>query len=401
MEPLFYRKVLQNGMTVLFEKRENPVVSVAFAVRCGGINESESNKGISHFIEHLLYKGTPKRNSKKIAEEIEKKGGELNGFTDESITAYHCKMPSKHLETALEVLSDMIKNPLFEPEEIKKERQVIFEEIKMYQDSPPRYVLQEIQKFLYKPPFGIPLIGTTDTLNSITRGDIIKRFKEVYQPNNMILCVVGNADFNQIVDFAEKNFVKNEGQVPVYNIEIMNNSKIEKRKGIDQANFALAYHIPSSKDKKNYAAIVLGVLMGGGMSSRLFQEIRDKRNLAYAVRAQLEVNKDFAYSLIYVGTKKEKVEECRRVILDEFEKISKELTEEEFSQVKEQIIGNHYISCEDSHNQLANLLHYEINGNIEEFYEFEKNIRDVKIEDVKEIAKIPLEKNSFFALVPD
>ena len=169
MKPKFYRKVLKNGMTVLFEKRENPVVSVAFAVRCGGINADQHEKGISHFIEHLLYKGTPKRNSKQIAEEIEKKGGILNGFTDESVTAYWCKIPSKHLDTALTVLSDMVKNPLFDEKEIEKERKVIFEEIKMYKDSPTNYVFHEIQKSLYKEPFGSPLIGTERTLNSLTR----------------------------------------------------------------------------------------------------------------------------------------------------------------------------------------------------------------------------------------
>ena len=121
MKPRFYRKVLKNGMTLLFEKRSLPIVSVAFAVRNGGVNERISEKGISHFIEHMLYKGTPTRNAKQIAEEIEKNGGDLNGFTSEEITAYWCKMPSKHLNVALEVLSDMVKNPLFDAKELEKE----------------------------------------------------------------------------------------------------------------------------------------------------------------------------------------------------------------------------------------------------------------------------------------
>ena len=218
MKPKFYRKVLKNGMTVILEKRNLPVVSVAFAARCGGINESSSEKGISHFVEHLLYKGTPKRNSKKISEEIEKNGGILNGFTDETVTAYWCKMPSKHINTALDVLSDMVKNPLFDEKEIEKEKQVIFEEIKMYKDSPSNYVFHEIQRSLYKEPFGSPLIGTEKTLNSLTREKIIERFKQVYQPNKMILCVVGNADFNKLVQFAEKNFGNKKGKVPSFNI---------------------------------------------------------------------------------------------------------------------------------------------------------------------------------------
>src|SRR3989344_2995410 len=130
MKVNFYRKVLSNGMTVILEKRNLPIVSVAFAVRNGGINEKEEEKGISHFIEHMLYKGTPSRNAKRIGEEIEKNGGELNGFTSEEITAYWCKMPSKHLDIALNVLSDMVQNPLFDEKELEKERLVIFEEIK-------------------------------------------------------------------------------------------------------------------------------------------------------------------------------------------------------------------------------------------------------------------------------
>jgi predicted Zn-dependent peptidase len=394
----FQRKVLDNGMTVLFEKRNLPVVSVAFAVRNGGINESIEEKGISHFIEHMLYKGTPTRDVKKIAEEIEKNGGELNGFTSESITAYFCKISSKHLDIALDVLSDIIKNPLFNKEELEKERKIIFEEIKMHHDIPLHYVFREIHKFLYNEPFGIDFIGTIKTINSINRKKIIKKFKEIYKPNNMILSVVGDAEFNEIIKFAEKNFGKEKGEVPKFKIKTINKSEIETRKGIDQANMIFAYHVPLIDDKKCYAAHVLSTLMAEGMSSRLFSEIREKRNLAYAVRGDANINKDFAYNFIYVGTTKENVEVVKKLILKEFEKVAESLGEEELNQVKKQLIGNHQISMEDSQTQMVNLLKYEIDGNAENFYKFEKNISDVKLKDVKNLAKI---KNySFFALVP-
>ena len=152
----FQKKVLKNGMTILFEKRDLPVISMAFAVRNGGINEFKEEKGISHFIEHMLYKGTSKRNPKQIAEKIERNGGELNGFTSETTTAFWCKMPSDKLKVALDVLSDMVKNPLFDEKELEKERKVIFEEIKMYKDTPRLCVFNEIQKQLYDAPFGAP-----------------------------------------------------------------------------------------------------------------------------------------------------------------------------------------------------------------------------------------------------
>ena len=386
-------------MTVLFEKRNIPVVSVAFAVRNGGINEASHEKGISHFIEHMLYKGTPTRNARKIAEEIERNGGDLNGFTEETITAYWCKMPSKHLDIALEVLSDMVKNPLFDEKELEKERKVIFEEIKLYHDNPIKYVFEEIQSHLYSEPLGLTLIGTHETMNSLTREKLIERFEQIYQPNNMILCIVGDADFDKLVDFAEKNFSNKKGKIPKFKIKPKNKIKIEKRKGIDQANLVFAYHTPLSKDKKSHAAEVLSVLMVGGMSSRLFSEIREKRNLAYAVKGGSVINKDYAYSLIYVGTMKENVDKVKKIILKEFKKVSEGLTENELEQVKEQIIGNHQISMEDSQNQMVNLLMYEIDGNANKFYEFEKNIKDVNLKEVRDLAKI--KKYSFFALIPE
>ncbi len=178
-----------------------------------------------------------------------------------------------------------------------------------------------------------------------------------------------------------------------------NESRVEKRRGIDQANLVLAYHVPLADNNKCYAAKVLSVLMAGGMSSRLFEEIREKRNLAYAVKGDSSINKTFSYNFVYIGTIKENVEKVKKIILDEFEKVSKELNEKELSQVKEQIIGNYQISTEDSRSQMANLLLYEINTNAKELYEFEKKIKAVKLSDVKKLAKI--NKYSFFALVPE
>jgi predicted Zn-dependent peptidase len=399
MKPKFYRKVLKNGMTLIFEKRDLPVVSVVIAVRSGGINEKPSEKGISHFIEHMLYKGTPTRNSRKIAEEIEKNGGEFNGFTDETITAFYCKMPNKHLSLALDVLTDIVKNPLFDAKELEKERKVIFEEVKMRKDTPHIYVLDNLQSELYSGTLGLNLIGDYKTMGEINRDKMIKKFEQIYQPNNMILGIVGDANFEEVVNFAETNFGNKKGSIPQINFSLKNSSRIEKRKGIDQANLAFAYHVPLAKDKRSYAALVLETLMAGGMSSRLFSEIRDKRNLAYSVKGDSNINRDYAYNAIYVGTTKENVEKVKEIILKEFKEVSEALTEKELSQVKEQLIGNYKISMEDSQAQLINLLTYEIEGNAKEFYNFERDIKAVKLSDVKKMAKI---KNySFFALVPE
>ena len=402
MSGSFHRKVLKNGMTILFEKRDLPIVSVAFALRSGGTSEDPAKKGISHYIEHMLYKGTPSRNAKKIAEEIEKNGGELNGFTDENVTAYWCKMPSQHLNVALEVLSDMVKNPLFDEKELEKERKVIFEEIKMRKDRPNMYVMDQIQSFLYDGTLGLNLIGTQDTMNSITREEVVSRFKEIYTPNNIIMCVIGDADFDELVKFAEDNFGNEAGKIPEFEIKLKNDSKIETRKAIDQANLVFAYHVPLAEDEKSHAAHVLTSLMAGGMSSRLFSEIREKRNLAYTVKGDSNINSNFSYSFVYVGTTKENVEKVKELILEEFKKVSEGLTEEELEQTKEQLVGNYQIGQEDSQNQMVNLLAYELNGNAEDFYDFEKDIRNVKLEDVKKMAGEVKEGNySFLALIPE
>lgn len=400
MNTSFHRKVLKNGMTLILEKRDLPVVSAAFAVRSGGVNEKPSEKGISHFIEHMLYKGTPSRNAKKIAEEIEKKGGELNGFTSEEITAYWCKVPSKYLYDSLNVLSDMIKNPLFDEIDFEKERKVIFEEIKMYRDNPRLHSVDEIQKLMYDGTMNINLAGTFDTMNSISREKMIKRFKETYTPNNLILCVVGNADFDKLTKFVEKNFDNSKSKISTEKFDIKRGFKIEKREGIDQANLVFAYPTPLAQDKKRYSAVVLNTLMTGGMSSRLFHEIREKRNLAYAVKGDANINKNFSYNIIYVGTMKENIDKVRKLILQELKKITDSLTKKEMDQIKEQLVGNYYLSMEDSQEQMVNLLAYEIQGNAKEFYNFKKEILGVKLEDVKNLAKNALKNYSFFALVP-
>jgi predicted Zn-dependent peptidase len=395
------RKVLNNGMTVVFKPRENKVVSVAFAVRYGGGNEKAQDKGIAHFIEHMLYKGTEEMNSKEISTEIEKKGGELNGFTSEQVTAFWCKIPSKHIDVALKVLGEMVKNPKFEKEDIEKERKVIFEEMKMYKDNPQLHVFEKFKSCLYKGDFSLPIIGSEESMKNNSQEKLKSFFSKIYCPKNMILVVVGEADFEKICDFAEDFFQeKNFEELDKPIIERINKEEIEKREGVDQANLILGYHSPLPSDKKIYAAHLLSVLMGGGMSSRLFHEIREKRNLAYAIKAFLEGEKDFAYSGIYVGTMKENVEEVKNLILDEFEKVGRDLKEEELEQIKDQVIGNYLISQEDSHNLLFNVLFAEIKGNVQEVEEFTEKIREVKLGDVKELAKNVKENYSFFALIP-
>lgn len=346
----------------------------------------------------MLYKGTKNRTSKQISEEIEKNGGILNGFTEEELTAYWCKMPSSKIKIGLDVLSDMILNPLFDRKELEKERQVIFEEMKMRKDRPDIFVMDKIQSFLFTGNLSLDLIGTEKSMSSITRDILIKKFSQAYSSNNLILCVVGDSNFKKLCEYCEKTFPKTKKSITEPKIGIKNKKSLLQRKGIDQANMVFAFHIPKATEKLNYAAQVLNCIMAGGMSSKLFQEIREKRNLAYAVKGSSNSGRRFGYNYIYIGAKKENIEKIKEIILDEFKKLSN-LKEKELSQAKEQLIGQSKISREDSQGQMVDLLYNEIIENAKKSYDYEKNIKKVKLSDVKKLSKI--KDYSFLALVPE
>jgi predicted Zn-dependent peptidase len=310
-------------------------------------------------------------------------------------------MPSKHLDIALDVLSDMILNPLFAEKELDKERKVIFEEMKMRRDMPNMYVADKIQSLLYSGNLGHDLIGTEKTLNSIDRKKILDKFKKVYGSENMILCAVGDADFSYLCEFCEKNFKKSGFKIQEPKVGIRNAEKIERRHGIGQTNLVFAYHLPKSPDKLAYPAQTLSCLMVGGMSSRLWQEIREKQNLAYAVKGGYNGGRRFGYGVVFVGTSPENVEKVRNIIIGEFKKLVKELDEKELNQVKEQLIGNSRISKEDSQGQMLDLLYNEIWDRAEKSYEYEKMIKQVKLEDVKKLSQNVDKGYSFIALVPE
>ncbi len=405
MPEKFYKKVLKNGMTVILEKRKLPVVSLAFAVRAGSNNEDLNEKGLFHFMEHMLYKGTEKREAKDIAGEIEKIGGDLNGFTNENMTAFWCKLPSKHLNVGLDVLSDMIKNSKFDKKEFEKEKGVILEEIKMYDDSPRDRSIKEAVKLLFGGPMSLWIAGNSETVKNINLENMKENYKNIFRPEHLVLCVVGDADFDFLCKWAAKNFPVSKKKIDLEKVDIplkKLENKTEKRKSLQQANFVMVYHAPRSSDKKkSYAARVLNTLMAQGLSSRLFTEIREKRNLAYIVKGALDMNDNFSYGLIYVGCMKENLEKVKKLIVEEFEKVSKDLEKKEFDQAKEQLLGNYDISSEDSVSQMEDLLAFEINGDAKELYNFKEDVSKVKIEDVKKLAGEIAKKNGVFILEPE
>ena len=393
----FYRKKLDSGLTVFFEKRNIPIVSVASSIRFGAQHETENIKGISHFIEHLVFKGTKKRTVEEIPKEIEGKGGVLNAFTSEEVTCFYNKLPSKYFDLGSDISRDLILNPLFEKTALERERKVILEEIKMYHDNPSTHVLEKIKEMLYKKPFNMSIAGTEKSVVGLSREKVVELFNSIYSTNNMIFSVVGDVEWEDVLEEAKK-FPKVNKKINSIPILKSSGEEIEKRKGIDQAHLVLGFHAPLLNDKDRYAAEIFDSILGGGMSSRLFQEVREKRGLCYAIKSSLEQSKDYSYEMIYAGTVKEKVNEIKKIILKEISKFN-DLKKSDFEEAKERLIGLRQLSKEKADLTMIELLQEELGGNSENYYEYEKEINKVKLKQVQNLSKI---KNySFVALIPE
>jgi len=394
----FKKKILDNGLTVLFEKRDVPVTTVMLATKFGSGYESAEEKGIAHFIEHLCFKGTEKRTVDDISMEVEGVGGDLNAFTHEEITSYYVRLPSNHLNTAMEVLFDIFFNASFPEAEVRKEGNVILEEIKMYRDNPRMHTFEMIKKNLYGGAFGMFGAGTPKTVERLKREDLFKKHRELYVPNNAILSVVGNNSFEEVIEFArELSGEEKEFELKSFEVEERKESSEEKRESLHQTNLAIGFHFPKSSEEERYAAEIFNTILGEGMSSRLFREVREKRGLVYGVKSELDLGKNYGYMMIWAGTDPSKKEEVIEICLEEFHKM-KDLTGEELEKAKVQAIGKWHVHREGSENVALNLILEEISENAGNFYKFEEKINAVSLKDVQKFAEKT--KYSVFSLGP-
>jgi len=385
---IFNKKVLKNGFTIVHEKRDATTTTVMLGTRFGSIYETKEDKGIAHFLEHLCFKGTEKRTAKQISEEIESVGGVLNAFTHEEMTAYHAKVPSIHMKTAMEVLFDIFFNPVFPEEEIKKEAIVVCEEIKMYRDNPRAFVMEKIKENLYEKPFGEFIAGNEKNVLSFNRKKVKGFHESFYVPANSILVVVGSNFFQEVCSLAEKLIPKRKGKnVRIQKIILKNNKEVSSRRGIEQTNLAIAFHFPLSSKKESYAAEIFNSILGEGMSSRLFTEVREKRGLVYGIKTEIDMGKNYSYFVIWAGTDKAKVQEVIEVSLNEFFKMSL-LSEKELEKAKKQAIGNFIVKNEDSISTATNLMMFEICRKAEDYYNYADNLNKVSLDEIVKLARI-------------
>ncbi|WP_058485202.1 M16 family metallopeptidase [Defluviitalea phaphyphila] len=358
---MFKLKRLSNGVTIVAEKL--PFVrSIALGIWVynGSRHEKANENGISHFIEHMLFKGTKNRNSKQIAEEMDAIGGQLNAYTTKEYTCYYFRTLDNHINQALDILTDMFFNSIFDEKEIEKEKGVIIEEINMYEDSPEELVHDLMQKAVWeKDPLGEPILGTKDTIMSFNNKTLKTFLNKRYRPENTVIAVAGNFEYDEIINKIEEKFINwNTFQKDdyVYTIPKYQSKLVTKFKDIEQVHLCLSFPGIASDSKDIYNLITLNTIFGGGMSSRLFQKIREDRGLAYSVYSYPTNYKDTGLFTIYAGMNPSQVIEVINLIIKEIENLkSNKIPKQDLIKTKEQLKSNYIMGLESTNSRMSSL----------------------------------------------
>ena len=382
---------LNNGIKILFEKNNSKSVSVEVMFNVGSNYEPAKIAGISHYLEHMLFEGTKKRkNSTQIANEIEKYGAEFNAYTTGDRTAFFIKIINKRFGKALEILSDMIKNSVFDGKIMEKEKKVILKEINMVTDDPRQHQWIIFHKNLFqKHPARNPTYGSKETVKAIDRATLMNYFNKYYLPNNMIVSIVGNVGkareqvsryFSDMKPgkITQNNAIKEPKQ---------NKPKkfVEKRK-INNSYMVLGYKSASRLDYDSYILDVIYGILARGQSGWLFDEIRNKRGLAYQVGAMHETEKDHGYFAVYTGLDKSNIEKARKIILEQFKRLGK-ISRKELEEAKTYLEGNHALMIEDNFHLADNNAYWESIKDSSLAKNYIKNIKKVTADDIKRAAK--------------
>ncbi len=390
---------LENGLQVIFvDIKAFPTITTVLLVGAGSRYENQANNGVAHFFEHMAFKGSKKYpDSFVISSTIEGLGGVFNAFTSKDHTGYWIKSLSEHFGTALDVLSDMIQHSLLLPEEIEREKGVITEEINMYYDMPQRKVGEMFESLLYKDnPLGFEIAGPKEIINKFDKETFVKYMKQLYHPNNAVLVVAGGLkDKNEYLKQIKNKLGDwKKGEKSTF-VKIKENQlrpqRLIKYKKTEQAHFCIGFRSFSFNDSRKYALNVLSAILGGGMSSRLFIQVRERRGLCYYISTGSELYADCGNIVTQAGVTNnlDKVKEAIKVILSEHEKITKEeVGKDELKRAKELIKGRFLLSLEDS-SIVANYFGTKklLQDSLEKPEEVIKKIEDITAEEIKSLAK--------------
>lgn len=349
---------LNNGLKVVVENIDHfNSVSVGLWVENGSRNENSINNGVSHFIEHMLFKGTANRNSKEIAEDIENVGGQINAFTGKEATCYYIKTLDTHLELGLELLSDMLFNSLFNEEDIEKEKGVIIEEINMSEDSAEDVLMDLHAEAVWgKDGLSLPILGTENTVKSFNKEIIVSYLKSYYIPENCVISICGKIDMKNIEKIVEKyfgNWQYDNKNITMYSTpEILNNNYF-RRKDIEQLHINLGMPGLKIGDDDLYTLILLSNMLGGGAASILFQKIREELGICYSIYLYMSSHVNNGLVNVYAGLNPKYIKEAIDVILNEVNKFSKEnITNEKLQKSKEQLKGNYILGLESTSSRM-------------------------------------------------
>jgi predicted Zn-dependent peptidase len=341
-------------------------VSIGVWVKTGSRHETEAQAGITHFIEHMLFKGTSKRSAYEIARVVEAGGGHLNAFTSNEYTCYYARCLDSELPTAIDVLADMIMHPKFEASEVKKEKKVIIEEMKMYRDTPDDFIMEAFTAELFRGhALGRPIIGNETTVQSFTPADLRAYMEHQYVPENLIVSVAGNAQADRVVEEVNRAFkgitwkgplVQND-TVPVVNPPV----KVTFSKRIEQTHVIIGKHSLAVQDPDRFVMLMLTNVLSGGMSSRLHQNIREKYGYCYTIHAFNHSYADSGYFGVYTGTDMEHLEEMKKLIYQELDKLrDAPVPDVELKEAKTQLKGKMLISQEGMSNRMMRIAKNEI-----------------------------------------
>jgi len=391
------RQVLPNGLTIITEQMSHiRSASIGIWLQTGSRDEEAEWNGISHFIEHMVFKGTKHRTAEEIARQVDSIGGNLDAFTAKECICFNVKVLDEHVPTALDVLSDLVLNPVFDSADIARERRVIMEEIKMDEDNPD-YLVHEIftQNFFKDHPLGKPILGTKETVKRFEREPVVDAYKHRFAPGNIIVSAAGNLDHERFVSLVTKHF---EHMKPMTNgfhssaPKIASRITLRNKKALEQVQLCMGVPSHPTAHEKRHAGYILNTLLGGGMSSRLFQNIRERQGLAYSIYSDLNPYRDTGCLAVYAGTSLASAAKVVQSVISEFHKLKTEpVPEEELRRSKDQLKGSLMLSLESSSARMSNLARQEMY--FERFYDLDEliaKIEGVSVEDLNVLA------NEFF-----
>lgn len=393
LDPAYHKTVLPNGITVISEEiRHVRSVSIGIWVRCGSRHEDGLPSGTAHFIEHMLFKGTKGRSAFDIATAIDSVGGVMNAATGKELTSFYVKIPDYHCGLAMDLLADIINNSLFDEAEICKEKSVVLQEIQLLEDSPDEYVHEFFDASFWKGhPLGSPILGTRQCVEALTREGLLDFFLANYCGEAVVIAAAGNVGHGELVamvsDFfgavAKSVTVPDGGSVP-----LVTSTVAVLPKELEQTHMVIGTLGPSAASPKRFPGLVLNAMLGGSMSSRLFQEVREKRGLVYTIHSFLAPYRDAGMIGIYAGTGEETVGEVLSVTQDIIAGLCEEkVSAQEIQSARELIKGNFLLSMESTDNRMTRLARNEIClGRYMSEEEVVARIDEVSAESVRELA---------------